>query len=119
MKKELKKIYAGFFEIDGKGHITWEFAPGKCSLPKGVEENDVVKVRVVGEYHDSEISAEIVEIVTPDGEVLTHQPSGTVLHITRRADGVPPVQSGIRATEYGWKSVPVREYWMRADFFRA
>ena len=55
---------------------------------------------VVAKYHDRDIDADIVQVVLPGGEVLTHQKDGKrLLHITRATrNGISPVQSGIRAT---------------------
>ena len=112
----MAKIYSGFFI--GNKHTTYEFNPGKCTLPEWVKEGDNVKVKVVGKYEDAEIKAVKVEVILPDGTVLTHQPSGTPLHITVAAK-VPPVQSGIRIAEYG--ATPIAPYFIKATagFFRA
>ncbi len=111
------KIYSAFFLPDGK-HITWEFNPGNCSLPDGVEEGSEVEVVVTGEYKDSEISALQVEVMAGE-RVLTHQSSGTPLHITLEAKGVAPVQSGIRIAEFG--ATPIKPYTIKAKagFFKA
>ena len=113
----LINIYSGFF-MGGK-HITWEFNPGKCTLPERVQEGDEVMVRVIGEYSDHEVRALQVEVILSNGRVLTHQPGGTPLHITVRAKGVPPVVSGVKIKEKGAK--PVRPYFIRAKagFFKA
>jgi len=111
-------IYSAFF-IGAKKHVTWEFNPGHCSLPAGANEGEEVVVKVVGEYRDSQISALHVEVILADGTVLTHQPSGTPLHITVKADGVPPVESGLRIKKFG--ANPVRPYHIKAKagFFKA
>lgn len=100
------RIYSGFWLQDGS-HITWEFAPGTCSLPEGVVPGDEVQVILIGKYKDDQVEADIVKVRLRTGEELTHQENGTVLHITRRAEGVPPIVSGVRATKHGWE--PVRE----------
>ena len=107
---EKKKIYAGFFLQNGK-HVTWEFGPGSCTLPWDVDDKEGVVVKVVGKYHDDDIDADIVEVYVPStGVTYTEQATGQVpLHITRRADGVPPVESGRRALEYGWTPLPESE----------
>ena len=112
------KIYSAFFLLDGR-HITWEFNPGKCELPKGVAEGDKVKVVGVGEYRDDEIYALQVEVVLPGGERLTHQPGGTPLHITIATNGVPPVESGLRIKKFG--ATPIKPYTVEATagFFKA
>ncbi len=111
------KIYSAFFLPDGK-HITWEFNPGKCKLPEGLEEGEEVAVKVVGEYKDAEISALQVEVVAGE-RVLTHQSSGTPLHITLEARGVAPVQSGIRIAEFGATSIEPYKIKAKAGFFKA
>jgi hypothetical protein len=95
------KLYAGFF-LDNNEHITWEFAPGKCSLPEGVGSGDEVEFNMVGFYKDSQVHCTIVEVYV-GGECYTHQPGGTLLHITHRSDGVPPVEAGTRATKNGYE----------------
>ena len=112
------KIYSGFFLSDGR-HITWEFNPGKCDLPKGVAEAESVDVVVVGSYKDEEVQALQVEVVLPGGKVLTHQPGGTPLHITIATNGVPPVESGIRIKKFG--ATPIKPYTIKAKagFFKA
>ena len=103
-----KKIYAGFFLEDG-AHVTWEFAPGKCSLPWEVDPGEECLVRIVGKYNDDDIEADIVEVYPPTGTKLTEQSDDkTVLHITRRAS-IAPVEAGIRATELGWKPIQEEE----------
>ena len=110
-------IYSAFFI--GNKHVTWEFNPGQCSLPAGVSEDEEIEIRVIGEYRDEQISALQVKVVLVDGSALTHQPSGTPLHITIKADGVPPVESGIRIKKFG--SNPVKPYKIKAKagFFKA
>ena len=114
----MEKIYSAFFLFDGR-HITWEFNPGKCGLPESVEEGDKVKVVGVGEYIDYEIYAIQVEVILADGKVLTHQPNGTPLHITIKAKGVPPVESGLRIKKFG--ATPIKPYTIEATagFFKA
>ena len=110
------KIFSGFFLLNGK-HITWDFNPGKCVLPEGMEEGAEVEVVVVGSYEDEEVQALQVEVVTADGEVLTHQPSGTPLHITIEANGVPPVEAGLRLKEFGANPVKPHTIEAKAGFF--
>lgn len=108
-------LFSQFLEFGGRGHVTWEFKPGSCSLPEGILENMKVTIMVIGKYHDDDIDADIVQVVLPSGDVLKEQPNKnkTVLHITRETrNGVKPVQSGIRATKFGW--VPVTPYSIRA-----
>jgi len=96
----MKKIYSGFFGLGN--HVTWEFLPGHCTLPQNVEDGELCSVVKIGEYKDDEVYADIVVVVTQKGEKLTHQPNGTILHITRESK-VPPVEAGLRATRLGWK----------------
>ena len=112
------KVFSAFFLEDGR-HITWDFNPGKCVLPEGMEEGAEVEVVVVGSYVDEEVQALQVEVVTADGEVLTHQPGGTPLHITVAVNGVPPMESGVRIKEFG--ATPVKPYSLEAKtgFFEA
>lgn len=99
----MAKIYSCFWLKNGK-HVTWDYNPGKCVLP--CEEGASVKVKVVGKYTDKDVDADIVEIVLPSGEILKSQPSGTILHITTATrNGIPPVESGRRATKYGWTEI--------------
>jgi hypothetical protein len=101
----MKIIYAGFFLDDGS-HVTWEFKPGAAKLPHPLKEGDKVFIHVVGKYHDKDLDADIVRVEIPGGRTLTHQGSGTVLHITRETrNGVAPVESGLRATQKGWVQV--------------
>jgi len=113
------KLYAGFFLNNGE-HITWEFAPGKCKLPKGVSKGDNVKFNMIGFYMDEQVYCTIVEVYI-GGERYTHQPGGTLLHITHLSDGVPPVEAGIRATANGYESfaddTSGLEYIARAGYF--
>jgi len=120
-------LYSGFFlmlPILGNVHVTWEFNPGKCTLPKSTFEGREVLVHVVGDYKDEDLSCLIVEVELPDGKVLTHQASGTVLHITTHVEpGVSPVQSGVRATAQGWEhrknnSLKFVTHVAKAGFFR-
>jgi len=112
-----KAIYSAFFLENGL-HCTWEFAPGKCKLP--VPEGTEVKLFVVGKYQDNDVACDIVEVELPNGERLTHQGSGTVLHVTTFCqEGVSPVQSGLRATKNGWtKLSEKRVVTAKAGFFR-
>ena len=109
------RIYAGFWLEDGS-HVTWEYAPGNCSLPDGVIPGDNVTVRIIGKYSDDNVEVDIVEVVLRSGDVLTHQENGTVLHITRSSNGVHPVASGQRATKRGWKQVCPMELTAVAGF---
>jgi hypothetical protein len=112
----MTKIYSAFFA--GNLHCTWEFNPGKCTLP--CEENAEVTLVVIGEYADDDIACDIVEAHLPNGDVLTTQQSGTLLHMTTRvSNGVSPVQSGIRATKNGYNKVEPREVTAKAGYFRA
>ncbi len=114
---ELLKIYSGFFLNDGR-HITWEFNPGKCDLPKGVAEGQEVDVAVVGSYTDEEIVALQVELII-NGEVITHQPGGIPLHITIEANGVPPVEAGLRIKKFGATMGHPYMLEAKAGFFKA
>ncbi len=87
------------FELqDNRGHITYDFNPGKCELP--VPEGTIVDVTWIGFYEDKELACDVLLVTLPDGTVLKTQPNGTVLHNTWYCiDGVSPVQSGIRAND--------------------
>jgi len=95
------RIYSAFFTSDGK-HCTWEFNPGKCSLPPWCEEGDIIPLVKIGEYRDQDVRCDIVEIRLGDITIRT-QESGTLLHITTWCrDGVKPIESGLRATRNGY-----------------
>jgi len=113
----MTNLYSQFLEYGGRGHVTWEFKPGKCSLP--CNEGDDVKIIVIGKYNDSDISADIVKIILPNKEELTHQKDGQkLLHITRETrNGVKAVQSGIRATKYGYEKIIPYEIRAKASYF--
>jgi len=113
-------IYSGFFEYGGRGHVTMHYNPGKkCFLP--CSEGTEVKIRVIGKYSDTDIDADIVEVILPSGQVLKEQRKGTLLHVTRATrNGVSPVQSGIRATKNPHLIKKVTPYTIRAKagFFK-
>ncbi len=91
-----KPIYTGiFFENDL--HMTWVFDIEEIPLfPTSIIENDKAVVQIVGEYKDEEVACLIVQ-----WQSNTHNPQGTYLHITTKAD-IEPYHSGLRATEYGY-----------------
>jgi hypothetical protein len=117
----MTNIYSGFFLE--QGHVTWEFAPGACTLPAGLQEGSEVEVVVIGKYEDDDVACDIVKVVLPNGKVLTNQGSGTLLHMTTKVgEGISPVLSGVRATENGYTSLPEDQYTSltaRADYFKA
>lgn len=90
-------LYSGIFFADGT-HMTYEFKPGNPSLPKGVSEGQRATVKVIGTYEDEQVACLIVKYGS-----MTKQPGGTLLHITTKADGAKPVESGKRATQKGYE----------------
>ncbi len=115
----MTKIYSMFELQDNRGHITYDFNPGKCELP--VPEGTIVDVTWIGFYSDDEVACDVLQITLPDGSILKTQPNGTVLHNTWCCiEGVSPVQSGIRAnTKASYFLKPARYGKATAKFYRA
>ena len=113
------RLFAQFLEYGGRGHVTWDYNPGNCSLPCQLGSD--VKILVIGKYSDQDIDADIVKVVLPNGKELTHQKDGKkLLHITRNCrNGVKPVQSGIRATRDGWDSIQPYQIRAKANYFES
>jgi hypothetical protein len=118
----MKNLYSGFFYTEPNGtkrHATYQFG-SDCRLPEEVGEGDDVTLKVVGLYGDDEVECLIVEVHLAN-QVIYHQPNEnqTVMHVTVwSADGVSPVQSGLRATENGWTPVDGPEIQAKAGFFK-
>jgi len=111
----LKKIYSMFELVGDKAKVMkaqlkkselfalWDFNPGECQLPEGVQEGEPIKIKIVGEYKDSEVNAWIVQATLKNGKRLTHRPNGVVLHIVKwHKNGVNPVVVGRRIQSNGW-----------------
>ena len=89
-------------KISEKLHVTWNY--GSLIYPEGVKRGDKVSVTIIGEYNDKDVDCFIVKV----GD-FSHQPSGTLLHITTDTrNDAKPVESGKRATFFGFK--PVKHY---------
>jgi len=114
------KIYSGFFMNSGD-HVTYDYNPGNCRLPERINKGDAVTVEVYGRYDDSEVSCYLVRVHLADGRVLDKQlGKTTLLHITLwTAPGVPPVESGLRATKnvMSIKKIPTFLIPAKAGFF--
>lgn len=96
----MSKNYTSIYFPDTRLHMTWNFGT-PLKYPLNVKPQENAKVIVVGKYNDKDVSC---LIVTYNG--ITHQPCGTLLHITTRFDnGVKPVESGRRATKNGYKKI--------------
>jgi hypothetical protein len=104
---ERKLNYTGLFfdkntfpEINKETHMTWNFGT-PLIYPDNVKKDTESYVTVIGYYEDEDVSCYIVEY-----EGIQKQPKGTLLHITiETKNGVPPVQSGLRATKNGYKKI--------------
>ncbi len=106
--------------VEGPRHITWEFNPGKCILPEGMVEGDIVIVNPVGHYKDDDCEVEVVEVQFQNN-LFTHQSNGqTLLHITLNATGCSPFEAGQRANT-GYTKYPkeVLSFQGIASIFRA
>ena len=95
------KVYYTCFLLEDDKHVTWRFGEDAtlCTI-----EGEPVEIRVVGKYKDEIVECDIVKVKLLNGTVLTHQPNGTVLHITTWFDEryASAKDSGLRATENGW-----------------
>ncbi len=86
----------------------WDFKPGECELPPGVQENDPVKIRVVGEYKDTEVNVWVVQVNLKNGRRLARRPNRTILHIVKwNKDGVNPVVASRRLNQDNWTRLPL------------
>lgn len=112
-----RKIYSAFFMPNNK-HVIWEFAPGSCRLPEGVEQGDTVIIRSIGKYADNDVSCTVVSVELLSGEILSTQESGTLLHFTTMVShGVPAKESGVRATKFGYNDSCSEVYLATAGYF--
>jgi len=95
------KLYSGvFFKYKGvERHVTWHFNPPKPNLPAGITAGDEVLLRIVGHYKNDQVECFIAQLKLGEDMVEVSPFTGTLLHITLwTAEGVPPVQSGLQAT---------------------
>ena len=78
MDKETNmKIYSGIF-FDNGLHMTWDYRPNECVLPKGVKEGEKATVDVYGAYLSSGSG-----VLAVNFDLLTHQlNTNTPLHIS-------------------------------------
>ena len=102
MRKTEINLYTSI-EINSLGlHMTWDFNPGKCEFPEGVEEGQKDTLTVVGRYEDKDCRCLIVSFKDGSLDTQRRQPSGTLLHLTEHvSNGVTPYECGQRATKNG------------------
>jgi len=97
---KLKDInYTGIFFNDGM-HMTWNYGlPRK--YPSNIQSGELAEVTVIGKYEDDQVACWVVKYGR-----YTHQPSGTLLHVTTKVtNGGKAVMSGQRATKNGYEKI--------------
>ena len=99
----MTKIYSAVF-FDNGLHMTWDFRPGLCELPKGVDDGQMQIVTLYANVH-AQIAGSYACFIHLNGEKIYEQQDGkTSLHITLHtgidSDGkkLPKSEAGIYLT---------------------
>jgi len=100
--KDNTNIYSGVF-FDNGLHMTWDFNPGSCVLPDGIEDGDEQIITLYANIHAQVVGcfACFIKNDKLGDKVYEQHNSDVPLHITLYtgvdADGkkIPPIEAGI------------------------